>query len=208
MPFAPYLSQAVFIDYNAETVDILNQRINDASLSDKAKSFCIDFLDQRELKGVLSRLKRGLNLVLVDPTECNVPFDTIATLSKELENVDFIVNVPAGTDLRRNIQSAVLDPKYERVKKKYSQFIGDDSFFDSDMMMALANSDPSLDKLIECFMGKYRESWEKLGYKHFDVKSVRHYYKLMFASKHSKGLEFWHKANKYDPHGQRMLWEE
>ncbi len=40
-----------------------------------------------------------------------------------------------GTDLRRNIRNVILDSSYGRVKNKYSQFIGDDTFFDSDIMI-------------------------------------------------------------------------
>ena len=64
---------------------------------------------------------------------------------------------------------------------------------------------PNLDELIKVIMEKYTTSWKSLGYKYFDEKSVQHYYRLMFISKHSKGLEFWDKANKYDPSGQMTL---
>src|SRR6266481_853663 len=61
-------------------------------------------------------------------------------------------------------------------------------------------------------LGKSSENLQKLGYLAFDSdripirtdKDALLYY-LLFASKHPKGNEFWHKIILINPHGQRRL---
>lgn len=200
-----HIDKAIFIDYNSKTVDILNQRITNASLGSKAKAICGDFTNLAQIRSILSSLNQGLNLVLVDPTECNVPFSTLHVIAKELNDVDFIVNVPIGTDLKRNLRNSILKDNHLRSRNKYSRFLGDDTFLDSATIVDMARNDPSEDRLLRCFMGAYEQAWKRLGYTFLDYKSVEHYYKLMFASKHPTGLKFWQSANKYDPDGQTRM---
>jgi len=203
--FSDYLTQALFIDYNKEAVKVLNERIKNEALDHKAKATCVNFNDLYTIGQSLSILdNNSLNLVLIDPTECNLPFETIRKISNELKNVDFIITIPIETDIRRNIRRAILDDTFIQVRQKYSRFIGNDNFFNSQESKKVANY-PNLEELINVIMEKYKNSWELLGYKYFREKSVQNYYRLMFASKHPKGLEFWDKANKYEPNGQMTL---
>ena len=203
--FRDYLTQALFIDYNKEAIDILSKRIKQASLKDKAKAIHVNFEDLDGIDKHLSALKtNSLNLVLADPTECNLPFETLCKISNELRNVDFIVTIPLGTDIMRNIRNAILNDRFTKAKQKYAKFIGDSAFLDSDKMKQLAEHS-NLEELRKAIMYKYRDGWKKLGYKYCSEKSVRHYYRLMFASKDPIGLEFWDKANKYDPNGQMTM---
>lgn len=200
--FQQYLCEAIFIDYNNEAVDILNYRIKEHKLESKAIAKCIDFNDTQLLIDVLSSLrKKSLNLVLVDPTQCDIPFSSVKTISDELGAVDFIVNVAFGTDLKRNIKNAVLNKSFSKVREKYSRFLGDDTFFTSNKVKDIACKN-KLDDLMKAVMKRYRKSWENIGYRYFAEKPVGHYYKIMFVSKHKKGLDFWKKANKYEPSGQ------
>lgn len=58
------------------------------------------------------------------------------------------------------------------------------------------------DLLRQRFRTAYRAQLETLGYKHFAAEQVKHYYDLLFACRHPKGLEFWRKAQKYKPDQQ------
>ena len=79
--FCGYLAKALFIDHNKETVNVLNKRIQNAGLANKAKAICVDFTDLDAIGKSLSILdNRSLNLVLVDPTECNLPFKTLSLI--------------------------------------------------------------------------------------------------------------------------------
>jgi hypothetical protein len=44
-----------------------------------------------------------------------------------------------------------------------------------------------------------------LGYRYFETERVEHYYDLLFATRHPKGIEFWKKAQKYTPDDQATL---
>lgn len=46
---------------------------------------------------------------------------------------------------------------------------------------------------------------EEIGYSVFRIKSVRHYYNLLFAASHERAAEFWDKAQRIQYDGQRTL---
>lgn len=202
------LNKAIFIDYDQRVVDALTQRadkIVDPSQSDKVLITKGDFTNLYHLGQILQRLpKNSLNLVFVDPTECNVPFETIKLIDESLSNVDFIINIADGTDANRNLVNALLKPEFYKVKRKYTSFLGSDEFFRNPINIELAKQNNN-QELKRRFIEAYKASFSSLGYDHTDLKSVKHYYHLYFASKHPKGLEFWEKANRIEPDGQRTL---
>jgi hypothetical protein len=55
----------------------------------------------------------------------------------------------------------------------------------------------------------YCDQLRQLGYQQFDQKVMKSpkgpLYRLVFASKHERGLEFWEKVTKKDKGGQRDL---
>jgi hypothetical protein len=55
------------------------------------------------------------------------------------------------------------------------------------------------------FLKTYENNLSKLGFSYFDFKTVRHFYRLLFASKDPRGLDFWQKANSIEPNGQRTF---
>ena len=57
-------------------------------------------------------------------------------------------------------------------------------------------------ELSSMFRQCYSDKMSELGFKYQDWKSVRNYYKLLYASSHLRGLDFWKKATKADVNGQ------
>ena len=55
------------------------------------------------------------------------------------------------------------------------------------------------------FMAEYFQNLAKEGYHFADARPVQHYYHLVFAARHPKGLEFWNKACRIAPDNQREL---
>ncbi|VGO12644.1 hypothetical protein PDESU_01197 [Pontiella desulfatans] len=200
-----YIKNALFIDRSPKVVEALNSRINKLQIGHKAKAVVGDFTDRDGLVKHLKKLNpRSLNLVLIDPTECNVPFSTIQLIANELKSVDFIINVALGTDANRNLLEAVKNSSFKKARAKYAEFLGSYSFFErKDVLAASANNNRA--DLRKLFAEEYEKQLAKLGFAHTDTRSVRHYYYLLFASKHQKGLEFWNKACRYDPDGQKEL---
>lgn len=198
------LQSATFIDLEHSVIDSLNQRIAARGNQDKARAVVGDFTNTEQIQKILSTAPEGLNLVFIDPTECNVPFETIQTIKTSLKNVDFIINCAVGTDANRNLEKATTDPSFSKVRRKYEQFLGDDHFFETDEVVKWAKAGNNLE-LRTLFRECYKQRLKDIGLSHIDEKPVRHYYSLIFASANPRGLDFWRKSNAIEPDNQRRL---
>lgn len=200
------IKKALFIDVGTDVIDILNKRIHAVlgkGINAQAREG--DYNIPRGIGDMLGDIgKDCLNLVFIDPTNCDVPFDTIKQIVAVLNNVDFIFNVAVGTDANRNLVSATLDKSFSKVKQKYIKFLGVDDFFENKAVVDAAQRGDNK-KLRKLFLDEYKMSLEKIGYSHFGVEQIKHYYHLLFASRNKKGLEFWDKAHAITPSNQRKL---
>ncbi len=196
------LNKALFFDYSENVISILQSRIKANNVSNACamigdyyypEKICDDII--RETKGT------GLYLVFIDPTDCSVPFVLLETLKRRLKNVDFIINSAIRTDFNRNIRNAIDFPEtHKNVISKYKSFLGSDDFFDNPK---IETSSPKQLRLM--FRDSYIKSLSKIGYQFFDFKEIGNYYDLVFASTHSRGIDFWKKANDIHYNGQRKL---
>jgi three-Cys-motif partner protein len=203
--FFKFFKQAIFIDNNSHSVEALNSRIRYLGKDDIAKSVIGDYNDIHGIKKILSNLPRKcLNLVFIDPTDCSIPFSLIEALSGTLRYADFIINVAIGTDLNRNIKQAVLDPHFKKAKMKYVGFLGNDDFFRNRNVIAAAHQD-DYSRMRSLFVEEYKKNLGAIGYIHTGSEKVLHYYDLLFASKDSRGLDFWRKAQHVEPGGQTRM---
>ena len=109
-----------------------------------------------------------------------------------------------GVDFRRNAVNATLDDSFRNLRRKYERFLGTPNFFDRKEIVEAALANRS-DNLTHLFRQHYEDKLSAMGLPYQDWKSVRNYYSILFASGHSRGLEFWKKASKYDPVGQSQL---
>ena len=204
-PNCELLQNALFIDNSPEVVETLTKRIDALKASKKASAKIGDYTDSVGLTSLLASLPANrLNLCFLDPTECDVPFTTIKNIAKILGKVDFIINVAIGTDVSRNIANAILEPSFATVRQKYASFLGDETFFDRDDIRAFATLG-KFEELRREFINAYVQRLTQLGFPHTDIRPVKHYYYLLFASGNPKGLEFWEKACRYEPDSQKTL---
>ncbi len=201
--YALYKS-ATFFDKSPAVVTALNKRI--AVLRQDGKA-CAHQADYTKPSGLIEvcrkRAPMGLSLIFLDPTDCSVPMETVRLLSRSLKNVDFIINVATGTDANRNLKKAFAQP-YGPVRKKYETFLGSPSFFTDTENIRLAETDQDA-RLRAKFRAAYQSALTGEGYRHFGVEIVRHYYDLLFASKHPTGLKFWQQAQRIRPDSQATL---
>jgi hypothetical protein len=109
-----------------------------------------------------------------------------------------------GTDVNRNIGPAILSPTHAKAREKYERFLGTPGFCARKEIVELAKRG-DFEGLRRNFAETYNERLRSLGYVHTDIRRVRHYYYLLFASKSPKGLEFWLKSCKIAPDNQREL---
>lgn len=205
-PSVQHLNKALFFDNNSTVVETLNKRILRNGITN-AKAVWGDYYKPKDIcRDIKKEIKTdGLNLVFIDPTDCSLPFNLIKELKTTLSNVDLIINIALGTDYNRNIRKVILDPKtHSESYQKYSNFIDNDSFFNSEKIINLALRNDTKNLRLE-LRDEYIRSLKKLGYTHFDFKHIRNFYDLIFATSHEKGIEFWEKANKIQHDGQRKL---
>lgn len=200
-PSNSLLRSAVFIDYNKDVVKTLDKRIKNLGYG---KTFCAiegDYTDYEKMIKIFSEINRkvrGLHLVLVDPTDCSLPFETIKIIKNQLINADLIINYAHNSDVGRNIRNAILEPeKYAASHKKYSDFLGDDDFLKLPETIEKARrSDTS--SLRTYYMEKYILQLNSLGYIVGKPKPVgdggRIYYYLLFSSANERGIDFWNKV--------------
>lgn len=203
-----YLNKAIFIDYNETVVETLNCRFSERRIKNAKAIYGNYFSPANICEEILKETKgKGLNLVFIDPTDCSVPFELLMDLKKSLLNVDFIVNFAIRTDINRNIRNALLFPdSHQVVIQKYKSFLGSDVFFKNQAIVEIAEKGNNME-LRKLFREEYMNSLRIIGYSHFDFKPIENYYDLVFASTHSKGIEFWRKANAIGYDGQRSLFE-
>lgn len=197
-----YINKALFFDFNETVIDALKERIKNIGVAN-AKSMIADYANADDLCSKLcsETTHNSLNLVFIDPTDCSVPFELLIKIKATLPNVDFIVNVATGTDFTRNIPMAFGNA--ERAKK-YSGFLGDNSFF-SDLSNISLYEREGYSKLRELFRLSYQKSLQKIGFNHFDTVLVNHYYDILFAASHPTAIKFWKEATKIKFDGQREL---
>jgi three-Cys-motif partner protein len=204
-PVFPQLKKALFVDANVYVVDALNNRIAAAGATATAQAVLGDYTDLPSLQRLLAKLPPNhLNLVFIDPTECDLPFATVQAIGRQLKNADLLINVAIGTDATRNLGFAILDRSFEKAKSKYEAFLGSPGFCSCADVVSLAKVGAH-DDLRRLFMAEYTKKLATEGYVFTDARPVEHYYHLLFASRSPKGLEFWHKACRIEPNNQRLL---
>ena len=196
-----FVNKALFFDISSRVVDTLNQRLSVLSVSN-AKAYLGDYTNPETICSVLRAELAfdSLNLVVIDPTDCSIPFESIKKIKRTLPRMDMIINVAVGTDYNRNIRNTLLQPdQFKRTAKKYCSFLGDSNFYDK---IRKTDSDQSLRA---AFISAYVDSLKSIGFSFFANKAVENYYHILFASQSNRGIDFWKKATKYDYVGQGTL---
>jgi three-Cys-motif partner protein len=197
------LKKAIFIDASSRVTAILNQRLVSLGSTPTAEAVVASYESPSDLERVIATVApRSLNLVFIDPTECDVPFIAIERVVRCLQNADLLINVALGTDVNRNIVPAILSPTHTKAREKYESFLGTPGFCAREEIIELAKRGDH-EALRRSFAEAYKARLRDLGYVHTDIRPVRHYYYLLFASKNQKGLEFWLKSCKIAPDNQR-----
>ncbi|WP_300716605.1 three-Cys-motif partner protein TcmP [uncultured Brachyspira sp.] len=202
-----HANSILFFDKEEEVVNILNNRIMKLGKQDKSKAFIADYYKYDDIINIISHnmvKENSLNLLVIDPTDCSVPFETIKNIKKYLGKVDLIINFAYGTDLKRNIVKFV-NGELTTARDKYIKFLGDDDFLNNKDVKRYAEHNNN-DKLLELYFNYYREHLKQIGFTYIDPSvSVKHFYSLLFASANKRGFDFWKKIKEIESSGQRTL---
>jgi three-Cys-motif partner protein len=187
------LKAARFIDIEPQVVGSLNSRISAIGQGYNAQAITGSYTDGHFIASTIKSLNsNGLNLVFFDPTDCSVPFSTLREIHNSGVRFDLIINVATKSDFSRNIGQAIDFPGYD-VRKKYECFLGDPAFFSSSEVISHKNNN-DFESIRRLFAESYQAMLSTLGFHHFGRVEIDKYYELVFASGHSRGLDFWQKA--------------
>jgi three-Cys-motif partner protein len=144
----------------------------------------------------------GLGVAFVDPTGVsNLAFETIQRLAAG-RKIDLMINFPEGMGIRMNLHQYT-----DTEKNALNRFMGS-----AEWQQRQREAPTSFDEMCKGIADEYLENLKGLDYLAVDKdwipvrtgKNALLYY-LLFASKDPRGIDFWHKITRIDPHGQRHL---
>jgi len=143
----------------------------------------------------------ALTLAFVDPTGLHAHFDTLRVLS-ECGRVDLLILFADAYDIVRNVELYCRTPN-----SNLDRFLGPDSNW-RDKWRALPKHDGN--SVRRFFAKLYKRQLEKhLGYHKFGEERMTCargvIYRLIYASKHATGLDFWDKITKKQRGGQKRM---
>lgn len=147
---------------------------------------------------------RSLTVAFVDPEGLHIHFETIKTLTTG-RAVDLLILFTDRMDLHRNVKLYA-----EQEESNLDRFLG----LNCNWRQALeALPNPSRDNVCKLFYEIYREQLSsELGYSVFADEIMRSQrsaiYRVIYASKNEKGLEFWNKISRIDRSGQQPLFPD
>jgi len=183
---------------NAKALDARLVRFCNPESVKVLQGACEDLIDE-----VVAEIPdRALALAFIDPEGFDVPFKMLERLVADGRRVDFLILFADAIDLVRNVD------QYEKfTDSKLYDMLGDSKDWLADWQ-ALENRSGL--KVREFFSQKYAE----LIRSRLDYCGVRQeiiqgpsgpLYRLIFASRHERGLEFWDKIVAIELGGQRRL---
>ena len=212
-PFTGYF----FVDLNADNISTLRQRCRASPVHSRVQYFVGD--SNHIVKGIVERILAidneyipgqwpSLNLAFLDPEGLELYWDTVATLA-QLSKMDLIIHYPQ-MGLTRNM------PKYYQAEGQTKI----DLFFGGTEWRSIYEKYQRREErfIHRQLMDHYKEKLLDLGYKEVlrdeevgDEPLVRNamknapLYRLLFASKHPLGHDFWRKVIRRNVYGQARL---
>jgi three-Cys-motif partner protein len=185
----------------------LIERCSYSSINERVVTFVGDA--NIKVDSIIEQIRdiKGLNLALLDPEGFELKWSTIQKLAS-ISKMDFIIYYPQ-MGINRDISKEIENEE----ETKIDQFFGGREW--REIYKSYVNREERFlhRKLLDLYKGNLR----KIGYK--EAKSIDEVdseplivnsleaplYRLIFASKHELGQEFWKKITEKDPRGQMKL---
>lgn len=205
-PFTGYY----FVDFEQTNVDALQERCRASEHSDKVKVFSGDcnVVVDTVLAELRPEASRSLNLAFLDSEGLELRWDTVAKLAS-LTRIDLIINYPQG-GLNRVMPQAI----EEEGDTLVDNFFGGEDWRTIYQDWRVSRGTDLHWRLLDL----YKSRLQGVGYKEVkrddevgdeplmrNAKRNAPLYRLLFASKHALGNQFWHKVTRRDVHGQLRL---
>lgn len=190
----------VLVELDPANADACHRRIQriaphvDAAVIEGDSNSCIG--------RIADLIPRGsLTLAFVDPEGFDLQMDTLETLARD-RRVDFLLLFADAVDLVRNI-----DRYEQQPESKLSKAFGSDAVWRPSWEALSNRSGAQIRELFARLFGT--EIRRRLGYEGVREEIIRGpkgpLYRLIFASKHARGLDFWDKISLRDFDGQNTL---
>lgn len=179
----------IFVEMNKDAAEALATRIDNHKNAAKVEIWCGDCAEAIE-KVVIP--PKSLVFTFIDPTRIgHAPFKLISTLEAKARS-DILINIPIGTDIKRNLHNYLAQSDSEA---PFTKYLG------SEEWKNLPTNSPA--NFCRGFLELYKAQLRKLGYNFVDNNiqqvttpgNVPLYY-LFFASKHQLGEKFWNETLK------------
>lgn len=205
-PFTHYM----FVDNSLGNTQALQERCSASPFKDRVNILtgdCNELVDH-----IVDRIRpdarRSLNLAFLDPEGMELHWATVEKLA-QLPRMDLIINYPQGGLNRCMKRAFETSPPTE-----VDQFFGDTKWR---QIYGDYQQGRLTERLHFHLLDLYKSKLEKLGYQvrrdedTGDSPLIRNaqrrapLYRLLFASKHPLGSEFWESITRREPSGQRRL---
>ena len=188
-------------DINSDACDACDARLAKSPAADCYEIFPGDCNVQID-KIVSAIPRRALTLAFLDPTGLHLHFTTVQKLSRH-GPVDLLILFPDAVDILRNADHYYFDQS----DSKLDRVLGERSEWRK-RKAELAGADPA--SIRRLFADIYKDQLRDLaGYDYFDDEVIYGpsgpLYRLVYATKHERGLEFWTESIKKELGGQRRL---
>lgn len=198
----PQFDRLVFVENNPESAAALTART--VSASDRRTVLAGDCNDSATIKAIRAVLPAGvLTLAFVDLLGLDVPFETVAALT-EHRKMDLAVTFPGWVDINRNIAAALNTADGERLDR----FFGAPEW--RDVVRQFERGGADRPDLPTALADHYGSRLRTLGYPvleqlHRTMRNNRNapLYRLLLASKHPRGGDFFRKIAAIEHDGQR-----
>jgi three-Cys-motif partner protein len=193
-------SHLFIVEASASNADACRRRLDAVGAGNRSTVFASKC--QSVAPQIARKLPRGaLTLAFLDPEGLDADFETVATLA-DAGRVDLLVLFADAVDAVRNLES-LLDGTDGRLDRMFGP--GSDW---RKSVKDLPNWDGN--NLREFLSREYLQQLRtKLGYVATDTKIIEGpngpLYRLVYASKHHRGLDFWRKVDHRDRRGQEGL---
>jgi len=207
-PFNKYF----FVDFDHENIDSLKKRCETSKVAGNIEFFVgdsnqlvkkivqqIDLIDRQYIIGKWP----SMNLAFLDPEGFELKWETVSLLGS-ISRMDMIIYYPQ-MGLSREMPKDIANP----VDTKIDLFFGGREWRDIYNNYKIGQSQNLHRKLMDL----YEEKLKKLGYVEFNeyeplmrnTDKNAPLYRLIFASKHPLGNEFWKQVTNRDIYGQLKL---
>lgn len=190
----------LLIEKDSKSAAACEQRLREFDADERSRVFTGDC--NKLIHELVTHIPDGaLTIAFIDPTGLHAEFETIRVLSSR-GRVDLLILFADALDIVRNVETYSRQPN-----SKLDRFLGPDCNW-RDRWLRLNSHDSSTVRTF--FADIYTEQLQRhLGYRRFGDQVIsmksQPIYRLVYASKHDRGLDFWEKAKGRDRRGQQEL---